>query len=111
MRQSDYDDLQQEKASLEQEVSNLLEQNEKLNSQKSQILVRLNQKDEEIKQYEEIIKQRENTPDIFTRIKQAHTIEEKEWPELIARTDALHQQFFERLRKAFPQLTERRFID
>ena len=106
LRQSDYDDLQQEKASLEQEVSNLLEQNEKLNSQKSQILVRLNQKDEEIKQYEEIIKQRENTPDIFTRIKQAHTIEEKEWPELIARTDALHQQFFERLRKAFPQLTE-----
>ena len=104
--QSDYDDLQQEKASLEQEVSNLLEQNEKLNSQKSQILVRLNQKDEEIKQYEEIIKQRENTPDIFTRIKQTHTIEEKEWPELIARTDALHQQFFERLRKAFPQLTE-----
>ena len=83
LRQSDYDDLQQEKASLEQEVSNLLEQNEKLNSQKSQILVRLNQKDEEIKQYEEIIK-----------------------PELIARTDALHQQFFERLRKAFPQLTE-----
>ena len=106
LRQSDYDDLQQEKASLEQDVSNLLEQNEKLNSQKSQILVRLNQKDEEIKQYEEIIKQRENTPDIFTRIKQAHTIEEKEWPELIARTDALHQQFFERLRKAFPQLTE-----
>ena len=106
LRQSDYDDLQQEKASLEQEVSNLLEQNEKLNSQKSQILVRLNQKDEEIKQYEEIIKQRENTPDIFTRIKQTHTIEEKEWPELIARTDALHQQFFERLRKAFPQLTE-----
>ena len=106
LRQSDYDDLQQEKVSLEQEVSNLLEQNEKLNSQKSQILVRLNQKDEEIKQYEEIIKQRENTPDIFTRIKQAHTIEEKEWPELIARTDALHQQFFERLRKAFPQLTE-----
>lgn len=106
LRQSDYDDLQQEKASLEQEVSNLLEQNEKLNSQKSQILVRLNQKDEEIKQYEEIIKQRENTPDIFTRIKQAHTIEEKEWPELIARTDALHQQFFERLRKAFPQLTD-----
>ena len=106
LRQSDYDDLQQEKASLEQEVSNLFEQNEKLNSQKSQILVRLNQKDEEIKQYEEIIKQRENTPDIFTRIKQAHTIEEKEWPELIARTDALHQQFFERLRKAFPQLTE-----
>ncbi|MDD7562873.1 MAG: tetratricopeptide repeat protein [Parabacteroides sp.] len=106
LRQSDYDDLQQEKASLEQEVSNLLEQNEKLNSQKSQILVRLNQKDEKIKQYEEIIKQRENTPDIFTRIKQAHTIEEKEWPELIARTDALHQQFFERLRKAFPQLTE-----
>ena len=30
LRQSDYDDLQQEKASLEQEVSNLLEQNEKL---------------------------------------------------------------------------------
>ena len=106
LRQSDYDDLQQEKASLEQEVSNLLEQNEKLNSQKSQILVRLNQKDEEIKQYEKIIKQRENTPDIFTRIKQAHTIEEKEWPELIARTDALHQQFFERLLKAFPQLTD-----
>ena len=106
LRQSDYDDLQQKKASLEQEVSNLLEQNEKLNSQKSQILVRLNQKDEEIKQYEEIIKQRDNAPDIFTRIKQTHTIEEKEWPELIARTDALHQQFFERLRKAFPQLTE-----
>ena len=106
LRQSDYDDLQQEKTSLEQEVSNLLEQNEKLNNQKSQILIRLNQKDEEIKQYEEIIKQRENTPDIFARIKLTHTIEEKEWPELIARTDALHQQFSERLRKAFPQLTD-----
>ena len=106
LRQSDYDDLQQEKTSLEQEVSNLLEQNEKLNNQKSQILIRLNQKDEEIKQYEEIIKQRENTPDIFARIKLTHTIEEKEWPELIVRTDALHQQFSERLRKAFPQLTD-----
>ena len=106
LRQSDYENLQQKKASLEQEVSNLLEQNEKLNNQKSQILVRLNQKDEEIKQYEEIIKQRDNAPDIFIRIEQTHAIEEKEWPELIARTNALHQQFFERLRKAFPKLTD-----
>lgn len=109
MRQSDYENLQQKKASLEQEVSNLLEQNEKLNNQKSQILVRLNQKDEEIKQYEEIIKQRDNAPDIFIRIEQTHAIEEKEWPELIARTNALHQQFFERLRKAFPKLTDTDF--
>ena len=106
LRQSDYENLQQKKASLEQEVSNLLEQNEKLNNQKSQILVRLNQKDEEIKQYEEIIKQRDNAPDIFIRIEQTHAIEEKEWPELIARTNALHQQFCERLRKAFPKLTD-----
>ena len=106
LRQSNYDDLQQKKALLEQEVSNLVQRNEKLNNQKLQILIRLNQKDEEIKQYEEIIKQRENTPDIFARIKRTLTLEEKEWPELIARTDALHRQFTERLRKAFPQLTD-----
>ena len=106
LRQSNYDDLQQKKALLEQEVTNLVQRNEKLNNQKLQILIRLNQKDEEIKQYEEIIKQRENTPDIFARIKRTLTLEEKEWPELIARTDALHRQFTERLRKAFPQLTD-----
>lgn len=53
-----------------------------------------------------MIKQKENAPDIFTRIKQAKKIEEKDWPELISNIDALHKQFSERLRKAYPQLLE-----
>lgn len=104
--QSEVDNLHQIKSNLEQELEKLIKDNELLNKQKDDIIMSLKQKDEKIGHYEEAIKLKENTPDIFTRIKQAKKIEEKDWPKLISNTDALHKQFSERLRKAYPQLLE-----
>ena len=104
--QSEVDNLHQIKNDLEQELERLVKDNELLNKQKDDIIMSLKQKDEKIAHYEEAIKQKENTTDIFTRIKQTRKIEEKDWPELISNTDALHQQFSERLRKTYPQLLE-----
>ncbi len=104
--QSKVDNLHQIKNDLEQELERLVKDNELLKKQKDDIIMSLKQKDEKIEHYEEAIKQKENTPDIFTRIKQKRKIEEKDWPELISNIDALHQQFSERLRKTYPQLLE-----
>lgn len=91
---------------MEHKLEKLVKDNELLNKQKDDIIMSLKQKDEKIVHYEEVIKQKENTPDIFTRIKLANKIEEKDWTELISNTDALHQQFSKRLRKTYPQLLE-----
>lgn len=104
--QSELDKLHQVKNDLEQELERLVKDNDSLNKQKNDAIISLKQKDEKIEHYGEAIKHKENIPDIFTRIKQARKIEEKDWPELISNTDALHQQFSERLKKTYPQLLE-----